>query len=93
MISQEEVKHIAKLARLGLSQKETEKFQKELSAVLDYFEKMKKADVSGVEALSQPFKIENVVREDKERAKDNDNLLDSAPDSKDNYIKVKSVFK
>ncbi|MDP2664107.1 MAG: Asp-tRNA(Asn)/Glu-tRNA(Gln) amidotransferase subunit GatC, partial [bacterium] len=48
MISKEEVKHIAKLARLGLSDKEIGKFQKDLSSILDYVEKLKKVDVSGV---------------------------------------------
>jgi aspartyl/glutamyl-tRNA(Asn/Gln) amidotransferase C subunit len=37
MISKEEVEHIAKLARLELTGKETEKMQKDLSAILDYF--------------------------------------------------------
>ena len=43
MISKEEVEHIAKLARLELSDKETEKMQKDLSAILDYFNLLKKA--------------------------------------------------
>lgn len=37
MISKEEVKKIAKLARIGITEKEAEKFQKEFSAILDYF--------------------------------------------------------
>ena len=43
MISKEEVRHIAELARLELSEKEIEKMQKDLSAILDYFDLLKKA--------------------------------------------------
>jgi len=43
MISKDEVKHISKLARLELTDQEIEKMQKDLSAVLDYFELLKKA--------------------------------------------------
>ncbi len=95
MISKEEVKHIAKLARLGLTEKEIERFQKELSSVLDYFEKIKKADVSKVEAASHPFKIENVVREDRTKGKKTENkkLIEMAPETKEGYLKVKSILR
>ena len=63
MISKEEVKHIAKLARLGLSEKETEKFQKELSSILDYIEKLKEVDVSGVPEMTHAVETKNVFRE------------------------------
>jgi aspartyl-tRNA(Asn)/glutamyl-tRNA(Gln) amidotransferase subunit C len=52
MISEEEVKHIAKLARLGLTQVEVKKMQKELSSILDYIKKLKKVDVSKIEPSS-----------------------------------------
>lgn len=55
MITKEEVQHIAKLARLGLTENEIEKFRKELSSILDYVEKLKEVDVSGVEAEMQPL--------------------------------------
>lgn len=94
MISKEEVKHIAKLARLGLSEKETEKFQKELSSILDYIEKLKEVDISEVEATSHPFFVENVMRGDEpHRGEDGKKLVSQAPDRKDNFIKVKSIFK
>ncbi len=95
MISKEEVKHIAKLARLGLSDKEVGKFQKELSSILDYFEKLKKIDVSGVEPSSHPFEAENVLRKDEvkeEQSKRNKKLLELVPETKEGYLKVKSIF-
>ncbi len=94
MISKEEVKYIAKLARLGLTEKETEKFQKELSSILDYVEKLKKADVSKVEAASRAFEIENVVREDERRKEKigSEGLVEMAPEREKGYVKVKSIF-
>ena len=94
MISKEEVKKISKLARLSISEKEIEKYQKDLSAVLDYIEKLKEADVSKAEPTSHPFSLENVTRKDEPRGnRGKVNLVDMAPDKKDNYVKVKSILK
>ena len=49
MINKKEVNHIAKLARLGISEKEEKKFQKDLSSILDYFNCLQEVDVSGKE--------------------------------------------
>jgi aspartyl-tRNA(Asn)/glutamyl-tRNA(Gln) amidotransferase subunit C len=96
MLSKEEVKHIAKLARLGLDEKEIEKYQKELSSILDYVEKLKKVKVANIEPTSHPSKVENVMREDvgreKTEAQASRKLLDLAPETKDGYLKVKSIF-
>jgi aspartyl-tRNA(Asn)/glutamyl-tRNA(Gln) amidotransferase subunit C len=96
MISKEDVKHIAKLARLGLTKKEIERFGKELSSVLDYIEKLKEVDVSGIKPTSHSIKVENIMREDREKPKTKDQkpkvLLESAPEIKDGYLKVKSIF-
>jgi len=96
MISQAEVKHIAKLARLGLTDKEVEKFQKELSSILAYFEKLEKIDVSDVEPSSYSFQAENVLRKDEikeKQKKTNKKLLELSPETKDGYLKVKSIIK
>ena len=95
MISKEEVKHIAKLARLGLTEKEIEKFQGELSPVLDYIEKLKEVDISEVEPTSHSVLVENVMRQDgiNEKCKmKNEKLMALTPDKKDNYLKVKSIL-
>jgi len=97
MIKREEVQHIAKLARLGLTEKEIVKFQRELSSILDYVEKLKKVDVAEIEATSHPQELENVMREDIENSKlktqNSKRLLDLAPETKNGYIKVKSIIK
>ena len=96
MISKEEVKHIAKLARLGLSEKEIGKYQKELSSILDYIEKLKEVDVSGTEPTSHPLKVENVTRKDggktEARSANSKSLLEMAPDKKEGYVKVKQIL-
>jgi len=92
MISKEEVKHIAKLARLGLTEKDVEVFQKELSSVLDYFEKLEEVDVSGISPTSHSFETGSVMREDKESIKNKGTLLDLAPETQEGYLKVKSIL-
>lgn len=94
MISKQEVKHIAKLARLGLTEKELEKYQKELSSILDYVEKLKEVDVSKITPTSHSIEMENVTRND-ESLKfkvQSSKLLDLAPETKDGYLKVKSIL-
>ncbi len=94
MITRKEVEHIAKLARLGLNEREIEKMRGELAKILDYFEKLKKVDVSQVEPTSHSIKVENVMRKDESsRSKfPNSQLIEMAPDRKDGFIKVKSIF-
>lgn len=94
-IKKEDVEHIAKLARLGLTKKEEEKFAKELSSILDYIEKLKKVDISKAKTSSYPIKVENVMREDEESKKPkakSQKLLELAPEKKAGYLRVKSIF-
>jgi aspartyl-tRNA(Asn)/glutamyl-tRNA(Gln) amidotransferase subunit C len=95
MISKEKVKHIAKLARLALSEKEIENYQKELSKILEYIEKLKEVDVSGIEPVFHPLKIKNVMREDIEVKKEINQikkLIELMPEKKGGYLKVKKVL-
>lgn len=94
MISKEEVEHIAKLARLELTEKEVEKMQKDLTEILGYFDLLKKAP--------KPKSVEgnkmgnlSATRKDEIRFKDNglaEKLVAAAPDKKDGYIKVKAIL-
>lgn len=93
MISKEEVIHIAKLARLELSEKEVSKMQKDLSAILDYFNLLKKAKKPAIE--KKHAEIENVLRGDVAESRtvmETSKLISAAPDKKDDYIKVKSIL-
>lgn len=102
MISKEKVKHIAKLARIELTEEEKEKFTKELSSILGYVEKLAKADTSGAKRIAQITGLENVMREDETRGKRQETkdkkqeirnkLLKEAPSKKGNYFKVPKIL-
>lgn len=95
MISKEETEHIAKLARLGLSEEEIAKYQKDLSSILEYIEQLNKVDVCGVEPFTHSIGVSNVTRPDIKHRKPKDRtdkLLKLMPEEKDGYLKVKSVF-
>jgi len=62
-----DVRYVAQLARLNLSDAEIEKFQTQLSQVLNYVEKLKQVDVSHVEPTAHTSPVFNVFREDAER--------------------------
>ncbi len=97
MIKEEEVKHIAKLARLGLEKEDIRKMEKELSKILDYIGKLKEVDVSGVEPMSHSVDVENVTSEDKEKPLGDKGaiskkLLELMPERKEGYLKTKKVL-
>jgi aspartyl-tRNA(Asn)/glutamyl-tRNA(Gln) amidotransferase subunit C len=62
-----DVAYVAKLARLNLTAEETQLFQKQLSHVLEYADKLREVDVSHVEAAAHAIPIFNVFREDEPR--------------------------
>ena len=94
-LTKKEVKHIAHLARLGLTDQEVEKYTTQLSSILEYVEQLQKVNTDGVEPTAQVTGLENVMREDKieefDKA-DREKMIKLAPDSEDNLIKTKSVF-
>lgn len=93
MLNDDEVKHIAALARIGLSDKEIEKYQKDLSAILDYFKKLEDVDTGNVEPISHITGAENITRSDKkEKFENKKEIIKLFPESKDGYDKVKSVL-
>ena len=95
MITKEEVKHIAKLARLGLTEEEITKFQRELSKILDYIEKLKEVDISKVEPTSHSILVENIMRIDepkKEKKEIGKKLVEMAPEKKEGFLKTKSIL-
>lgn len=64
MLSEEEVRHIAKLARIALSDEEVKKFQSQLSGVLDYVDILKEVDTTNVAETSQVTGLNNVMEKD-----------------------------
>ena len=74
-LSDDDVRHIAKLARLNLREEEVKKFTKDLSSILAFVDQLKEVDTSGVEPTPQPTGIENALRED--------SIVDDGPDTKE----------
>lgn len=67
-LSDAQLAHLEKLARISLEPGERESIREDLSAVLDYFESLSELDTEGVEELVRPLPLENVLREDESRA-------------------------
>lgn len=67
MSSDFDVRYTAQLARLNLSEEEIAKFQSQLTQVLDYVEKLKEVDVTGVEPTAHTYPTFNVFRQDEAR--------------------------
>ena len=96
MLTTEEVKKIAKLARLELTEAEIEKYRKDLSAILEYADKLKELDTEGVKPLYQVTGLEHVVRNDEVKTQD-DKILEklveaSGQGERDNMYLVKNVL-
>ncbi len=94
-VSKQEVNHIVNLAHLQLGRETTEKFQKELSAILDYISKLDSVDTSNVEPLNHPGGITGAGRSDEvdeNRELSQGSVLQNAPEKEDGYIKVKPVL-
>jgi len=93
-ITRKEVEHVAKLARLGLTDKEIAKFQKELASVLAYVEKLNEVNTKNVPLTAQVTGLTNVFREDEVKKCDIslDELLKNAPAKEGRHLKVKAVL-
>jgi aspartyl-tRNA(Asn)/glutamyl-tRNA(Gln) amidotransferase subunit C len=91
MIDREQVLHVARLARLELSEEEIERMAGELSGILEHVERMNELDLDGVEPTSHVVELENVLRPDAPRPSwPRDRVLEAAPDPADGAFRVPS---
>jgi len=91
MIDREQVLHVAKLARLRLSDDEVERMPAELSKILDHIEKISELDLDGVEPTSHVIGLENVLREDEPaESLPRERALEQAPDAAPDGFRVPS---
>ena len=91
MLSRDQVLHVARLARLELTDDEVERYAGELSKVLDYIEKIEELDLTDVEPTSHVVDVENALRADEPRPSwPRDAVLDAAPDPSDGGFRVPS---
>lgn len=93
MIKEKEVKYLAQLARLELTEKDIQKLEKDLVSILGYIDQLKEIDISQVELGEEAG--ERLLRKDEVQLSlsEADRLLSLAPSRQDRYIKVKSIFK
>ncbi len=89
----DEVRKVALLARLRLSDDELERMQQQLSSILDYMQVLQEVDVSDVAPTAQVTDVVNVMRPDEVRPSLTiEEALANAPQREDGYFKVKPVF-
>jgi aspartyl-tRNA(Asn)/glutamyl-tRNA(Gln) amidotransferase subunit C len=95
MLKKEDIIHIAELARIGLREDEIEKYQRELSLILDYFKKLEKVDTENVEPIGHITGSHSVVRDDMVIDCDKDSkkgIIDNFPRERDGQAEVRSIF-
>ena len=91
MIDRDQVLHVARLARLRLSEDEVERMSTELSSILDHIEKINELDLEDVEPTSHVIQLENVLREDVPRPSlPRERALEQAPDAAEGGFRVPS---
>ena len=91
MIEREQVLHVAKLARLRLSDDEIDRMAKELSGILDHIEKIGELELDDVQPTSHVVALENVLRADEPRPSwPRERMLEVAPDAGDGGFRVPS---
>ena len=93
MLTPEEVRHVAMLARLGLSDEEVETMRSQLGQVLGYIEMFDQVDVSSVPPTAQVLAHLNIVRPDVTLPSwPPDDLLANAPSAEDGFFRVPAVL-
>jgi aspartyl-tRNA(Asn)/glutamyl-tRNA(Gln) amidotransferase subunit C len=92
-ITREEVEHVARLARLELSENETERFREQLSAVLERAQRIQALDLHDVPATAHPVDLSNVWRDDVVVPfVDTAAILDNAPTVEDGKFRVPQIL-
>lgn len=94
-ISRQDVEHVARLARLALTEDEKERFTPQLGSILGYVESLKALNTEGVPPTAHPWPLENVWRDDQaERLQgvEREELLKQAPEREGPFFKVKKVI-
>jgi aspartyl-tRNA(Asn)/glutamyl-tRNA(Gln) amidotransferase subunit C len=92
-ITRDEVRHVAMLFRMALSDEEIAKFQQQLSQIIDYFQVLQQLDTEGVPPTSHPVSLENVMRPDEPRPSYSPkDILANAPLSERGFFRVRAVL-
>ncbi|GGD22430.1 glutamyl-tRNA amidotransferase [Pontibacillus chungwhensis BH030062] len=92
-ISEEQVKHVAHLARLHVSDEEAERFTKQLDDIISFAEQLNELDTEGVEPTTHVQDLKNVMRKDEPKKWiTQEDALKNAPETQDGQIRVPSIL-
>ena len=92
-LSREEVLHIARLARLGVSDEDVERAREQLSNILENFSVLQAVDTDDVPPTAQSVSLSNVLRKDEECASfPREEILANAPQKEDDFFRVRAVL-
>lgn len=92
-ISKEEVKHVANLARLSVSEEEVDMFTEQLDAIIGFAEELNELDTDHIEPTTHVLELKNVLREDTvKESVTREEALKNAPDQRDGQFKVPKTF-
>ena len=92
-LSREEVLHIARLARLGLTEADLDKFREQLSNILENFEILQRVDTTEVPPTAQSIPLQNVLRDDEVAASlPQGDILANAPQKEEDFFRVRAVL-
>lgn len=91
-ISIKDVEHVAKLARLSLTEDEKKLYAEQLGRIIDNFNELSKVDTTGVEPLSHALPIVNVLREDiVKKSLGREKLMENAPATENGFFRVPRI--
>ncbi|HYK72643.1 MAG TPA: Asp-tRNA(Asn)/Glu-tRNA(Gln) amidotransferase subunit GatC [Pseudoneobacillus sp.] len=92
-ISMDEVKHVANLARLAITEDEADKLTKQLDSIITFAEQLNELDTEGIEPTTHVLNMKNILREDKAaEGLPREEVLKNAPDHQDGQFKVPSIL-
>ena len=92
-LTREQVRHVAELAKLKLTDAEVELFQGQLSAILDYAARLDELDTEQILPTAGVLPLKNVMRPDVDRpSRSRQSMLANAPATEDGFVKVKAVL-
>lgn len=93
IIDEKQVRAVAKLSRLDLTNDEVEVFSRQLSAILEYVEKLNELDTTNVEPLAHCLPVSNIFREDKiKESLGVEKTLANAPQRDGEFFKVPKIL-
>jgi len=93
MIDIEQVRKVANLARLELSEDEQQQFTGQLNGILEYVQQLNELDTDGVAPTTRAIEVSNITRPDEvEVFAEREAILESAPDREEDFFKVPKIM-